>query len=234
MVAGMASALLIACILLLMEQQSPKTHQLESLPDVVPPVSPTGKIERRLYDHMVDIPPGHTLVLKEKPAIRFGNLLVEPLKVTREPLVLRHYSGRGDERRPPVLKLWLRLENVSTDRAFVPLDAELLWGQAQYVEGRRRSNTFVARAADKGKVDRYVLPLLHSPDLDYQPTDLPLGRALKPGEGMTLCIPTEDEGIDRLEGPLVWRVHLRKGHNPKSGRGVTTLVEVAFDSSEIQ
>ena len=32
--------------------------------------------------------------------------------------------------------------------------------------------------------------------------------------------------------PLVWRVHFRKGYSPKN-YGVTTVIEVAFESSDI-
>ncbi|MEX0718113.1 MAG: hypothetical protein WD066_16085 [Planctomycetaceae bacterium] len=234
-VAGLASALLMACAILVASRNAAQPHHLESLPDVVPPVSPSGQIQRTLYDHIAEVAPGHTLSLPDKQQRRFGNLLVEPLEVTREPLVFKHYkSNRTDTTPNPVLKLWLRLENVSDRQAFVPLDAELLWGQAQYVEGERRANTFVSTVADKGKPSRHVPALLHSPDLEFQPKNIPLGRKLAPGEEMRICIPSEEHGVDKLHGPLIWRVHLRKGHHPRSGRGVTTLVEVAFDSSEIR
>lgn len=234
-VAGLASALLMACIILVASRSAAKPHDLESLPDVKPDLAPTGQINRELYDHMVRIPPGHTLSLKERDAVRLGNLRIEPLEVTREPLVFTHYRNNRTERTPrPVLKLWLRLKNVSDKQAFVPLDADLLWGQAQYVDGIRRGNTFVSTVADKGNPSRHVPAYLHSPDLESQPKDMPVGHKLAPGEEMKIYIPSEENGIDKLHGPLVWRVHLRKGHNPKSGRGVTTLVEVAFDSSDIR
>jgi hypothetical protein len=37
-----------------------------------------------------------------------------------------------------------------------------------------------------------------------------------------------------LQGPLAWRVHFRKGYNRSTYRGVTTIVEVDFDTKDIQ
>ena len=56
---------------------------------------------------------------------------------------------------------------------------------------------------------------------------------LKPGGSFETYVPTGTDGIDELDGPLVWRVHIRKGYSA-SGKGVTTLFEVAFDSSQIE
>ncbi|MEX0703364.1 MAG: hypothetical protein WD069_14815 [Planctomycetales bacterium] len=232
-VAGLASALLLACIALYFQLATARPHHLESLPDVAPKMTPNGQVMRELYDHMPELPRGHTLSLTEQQSARFGNLRIQPLRVTREPLEFVHYHGDATEFTPqPVLKLWLRLENVSDDQAFVPLDADLLWGPSQIVEGQRRGNTFVSRVSEKSKPGRHVLAYHHSPTMDFQPKDLPLGRKLGPGQEMEIYVPSE-EGIDKLSGPLVWRLHLRKGHGP-NGRGVTTLVEIAFDSSEIR
>jgi hypothetical protein len=48
-----------------------------------------------------------------------------------------------------------------------------------------------------------------------------------------MYIPTEEAGLDQLTGELVWRLHFRKGYSP-AGYGVTTVVEIAFDSLQIQ
>ena len=63
--------------------------------------------------------------------------------------------------------------------------------------------------------------------------DQHLDEELAPGQVLESFIPTVAEEIEALEGDLVWRVHFRKGYNRKSHRGVTTLIEVLFNSSEI-
>jgi hypothetical protein len=60
-----------------------------------------------------------------------------------------------------------------------------------------------------------------------------LDRVLKPGEVVETFVATTPEQIETLSGRLVWRVHFRKGYNPTSHRGVTTLIEVLFQSAEI-
>ena len=61
-----------------------------------------------------------------------------------------------------------------------------------------------------------------------------LDQGLKPGDKIVTYLPSAEEGIDELKGQLVWRVHLRKGINSKSGWGVTTLIEVEFHSDAIE
>jgi hypothetical protein len=60
-----------------------------------------------------------------------------------------------------------------------------------------------------------------------------LDRDFEPGQVFETFIPTTHEQIDSLSGDLVWRVHFRKGYNRKSLRGVTTLIEVLFNNSDI-
>lgn len=100
------------CLGLLYFVATSRARQLESLPDVVPPQK-NGEISRVLVPPDAALPPGHVLALGESR--RFGDLLVTPLKVTREPLAFAHYRGEG-KREPAgeVLKLWLKFENVGT------------------------------------------------------------------------------------------------------------------------
>jgi hypothetical protein len=60
-----------------------------------------------------------------------------------------------------------------------------------------------------------------------------LDRELVPGQVLETFVPTTPEQIDSLSGDLVWRVHFRKGYNRTSFRGVTTLIEVLFNRSDI-
>ena len=43
---------------------------------------------------------------------------------------------------------------------------------------------------------------------------------------------SEEEAVE-LKGDLVWRVQIRKGYHPQSLRGVTTLIDVQFNSQDI-
>jgi hypothetical protein len=59
-----------------------------------------------------------------------------------------------------------------------------------------------------------------------------LGLRLAPGEAVETYLPSA-EAATSLSGPLVWRIHFRKGFSPR-GYGVTALVDVLFDSTEIE
>jgi hypothetical protein len=138
-----------------------RAHQLESLPDVVPPQA-NGEISRVLAPPDAALPPGHTLALGE--ARRFGDLLVTPLKVTREPLAFTHYRGEGSrEPAGEVLKLWLKFENVGTHgRAFAPLDADLLFYRTTGRDGGLRANNFLTSAGARKPPPQFPL-YLHPP-----------------------------------------------------------------------
>ena len=68
----------------------------------------------------------------------------------------------------------------------------------------------------------------------WDPRDEHLGQILNPGESVDTYLPSAKEDIDSLTGRLLWRVHFRKGYNPNSMRGVTTVVEVVFDTDQIE
>ena len=64
--------------------------------------------------------------------------------------------------------------------------------------------------------------------------DQNIERGLKPGDEFETYLPSREVEPDELTGQLIWRVHLRKGLNPKTGWGITTLIEVEFHSDEIE
>jgi hypothetical protein len=212
------------------------TSNLESLPDVKPQVSPTGQVERKLALTKAVMPPGHTLALGESQ--RFGNVRVTPLKVTRGPLSFVHYSTGEpkSETAGPVLKLWLKFENVSDDQTIAPLDAELMYYRTDYRDLEDRpgvhANNFLATPAGK-KSGEVVLMYDHLIDGNWDVAGQDLGRELAPGEQLTTFIPSDERGFDELDGTLLWRVHFRKGYSP-GGYGVTTLIEVQFTPDDIQ
>jgi hypothetical protein len=238
MAVSYASAVTLALIYLLMTALNAKTHNLESLPDVVPSVNEDGKIMQQLVPENATMPPGHELKIGE--AQRFGNLRVKPLRITRGPLHFVHYTGETKKKQPPptrpVFKLWLQFENVSADQTFAPLGRELLLSRFPDADdlNRERANNFVCRRDDKSRTGHRVLVYNIPPEGDWDLKQQHVARALAPGESFETYIATDEEGLEALQGDLVWRVHLRKGYNPESRRGVTTLIEVSFGSDEVQ
>jgi hypothetical protein len=229
--ASYASAVTLALLYLLFQRASADPSLLESLPDV----PPLQEGEVRLVPIDADMPPGHTLMLGESQ--RFGNIVVEPLRVVREPLAFAHYSGREDVTRPdtePVVKLWVRFTNVSDEQAIAPLDGEMLFKRIFRPEsGQTQANQFVCSLATKRDDGEPVFIYDYSPTDEFDLVGQDLGRVLPPGESYETYIPTTEEAIDSLNGELVWRMHFRKGYSPK-GLGVTTVVEVEFDQRDIE
>lgn len=237
---AIAATIMVAMLLYAKYQGDP--HQLESLPDLKPPVK-NDEIALQLVPENAELPPGHTLKLGG-PGRRFGNVLVTPLRVTREPLEFEHYTGDTSKTRAPsqeVLKLYLRFENVSSDQTFEPLDQKLLLtrvsGKTQQTQFR--ANNFVSRIDQKQTDGERVLTYDMPPSWEWNLKGQNINReekpqSLEPGESFETYVATNEAGIDALKGELVWRLQLRKGYNPQSRRGVTTLIEVVFNSDQIE
>jgi len=236
--ASYASAMTIVCLWLIMRMLT-GIHQLESLEDPAEATVRDGKKIVQLYQIDMELPNGHVLRLGESR--RFGNILVEPIKVTRGPLNFVYFSNEeAAPTAPPeataaTLQLWLRVKNKSDDQTIAPLDRLMLYDNRVRNEDNYedyRGNTFVCRAADKRKGGDlfYVYDLNTSDSWDLRGQKL---EPLKPGESRETYIPSSPDGIDKLKGNLVWRVHLRKGYSPAK-HGVTTLIEINFHSDEIQ
>jgi hypothetical protein len=230
-VASYASAVTLALLYLLFQRATAEPSKLENLRDV----KPLEEGEVQLVPVDADMPPGHTLALGQSQ--RFGNIVIEPLRVVREPLVFVHYSGREDMTRSdsePVVKLWVRFTNVSQDQAIAPLDGQLLFTRVFTPEtGKTRANQFVCSQATKRAGGDPVFVYDYSPTDEFDMAGQQLGRVLQPGESYETYIPTTEDALDGLEGNLIWRVHFRKGYSPH-GFGVTTVVEVKFDRQSIE
>lgn len=227
-----ASAITLALLFLLFRDATskPQPHQLESLPDVAP------LEEGQFLHYPVDapLPPGHVLPLGEKQ--RLGNIEIEPLRVTKEPVEFVHYSGNTKKQKPAsgeVLKLWLRLTNVSQDQQIAPLDAELLFTRKLTSDGRLVANNFVYREEDKDENGPFVYVFDHPLTSDWDLAGQQLGHVLQPGESIEVFIPSDEAGLAQLSGECLWRIQLRKGYSP-AGYGVTTLVDVAFSTDEVK
>lgn len=229
-----AIAVTIAVIILVVRLLNPNTSALESLPDVKPPKK-DDKIVYKLVPEATEMPAGHLLSLGQSQ--RFGNLMVTPVRVTHEPVEFVHHQGKTDVPREPgpdVMKLWFEFENVSSDQSIAPLDG-LVFKRDDNDWENVRSNNFVCRQSEKKKGGGlvFVYDLNESDIWDLRDQNVELEIA--PGEKLETYIPTSDEGIAELlssDEPLVWRVHFRKGYSPKN-YGVTTVIEVAFQSSDI-
>jgi hypothetical protein len=208
---------------------------LESLPDVAPPRDKKGKqVSFILVPESAKLPKGHELSLGDPPK-RFGNINVWVLKVTRGPLRFVHFKDRQKSRFPtsPVLKLSLRFENVSQDQEIAPLDAHLLFARHGEDRFSWRANQFVCVASDKATNKRKVLVYDHVVKGEWDVKGLPLDKVLQPGDSCEYFVPTSENDLEKLNGELIWRVHFRKGYGPK-GRGCTTVIEVRFNSKDIQ
>jgi len=231
MLVSYASAMTLAALYLLyMLRTTPPPSNLESLPDIPPLPANTTKFH--LGPEMIA---NHILKLGESR--RFGSVLVTALRVTKEPIEFVFFDPTNKQSRDPtlpVLKLYLRFENVSADQEFVPLDEHLVFHRLPDKKGRIRANNFVCKTEDKGTVSKLILMYEHYVGGSWLLKNENLGIPLKPGATLDTYLATGDEGIDALSGDCSWRVHFRKGYNPKSHNGVTTLIEVAFNMAEVE
>ena len=205
--------------------KSVREDRLESLPDM--PVLKSGQVKVMQQD--VELNPGHKLRLGEKR--RFGNIEVEPVRLTRG--MVEYVNPVDPSLAPlpegPVVKLWIRFRNVSQDQTIPVLDRYLVYTKQPIgLTPGYQTNNFVARASDH-RAFGYMLTHPHTDQNVLKGQEL--GHELAPGETMETFIPSTPL-LDLPDEELLWRFHLRKGLS-KSGRGVTTLIDVAFRPEEI-
>ena len=205
---------------------------LESLPDV----APRGENEFRYVPPSAAVPTGHRVGLGESE--QFGHILVEPLGITRGPVSLSHYSGRGST--PPdvggeALQLRLRLTNTSpadaSGQVIAPLDSELVYDRLPNGSGQIVSNQYLYNAGETaGEPPVMMLPLAATTEWVVDGQAFP---RLAPGESVETLLAAGPQGLDALGPDAVWRLQLRKGYHDRTGHGVTTLVEVPFDAASV-
>jgi len=234
-VASYASAVTLVLLYFLISAWTAKPHFLESLPDLVPDIRSDGTIgmKKVLPEHQ--LAPGHVLRLGESQ--RFGSLKVTPVKVTRGPLEFVHTYGNAkatQDPTQPVLKLWLKFENVSKTQVFPPLDRTLVFRRIFDSQNDRLfALNFLCPADEQSSNSdqihlNYDMPEFSEFGLKGQSLD----QLVKPGETWESFIPSE-EGLTKVDGEWVWRINFRKGYNPRSGRGVTTLIDVRFSGADV-
>jgi hypothetical protein len=193
-----------------------------------------GHIGMKKVPPELDVAPGHELRLGDSR--RFGNVRVTPVRVSRSPIEFEHAFGTKSAQRdptPPVLKLLLRFENVSTDQVFAPLDATLMYKRIFDKKASQViSLNFLGPISERHAGGDLHYPYDQPEFSEYVLAGQDLNHALKPGETWETYVPSE-EGIAQVDGEWVWRVLFRKGYNPESKRGVTTLIDVRFQGDEV-
>ena len=232
LVASYASAVTLALLFVLFLIGKIKLHPLESLPDIVPEVR-NGEVELKVASPDYDVAPGH--VLRVGQSQRFGSLQVTPLRVTEGPLRFEHVLNTAAIQRPPsepVLKLWLKFENVSSSQTFAPLDPLLLF-RREYQGRRALTNQFLCAREERRRDGdlRYLYEM--SATSEFRLAGQQLETSLAPGQTWETFIPSE-ERIEDLTGDLVWRVQFRKGYHARTRHGVTTLIDVPFQRKDVK
>ena len=209
-------------------------HVLESLPDV----RPLAANEFQEVKASQKLPQGHMLALGESR--RFGDVVVTPLKVTREPLQFEDFlTGKPAPTltTPPAFKLHLRFENVSGSTAFPPWDAALMSHRfPPFTDDLNTlANSFLSQVTEPAdEFPERLLNYMQTMDSNFVLTGQNAGKVVAPGETLETWIASEPIPEDwNPKGPLRWRVQFRKGVNSASRNGVTTLIDVNFDVSEI-
>lgn len=231
--ASYASAVTLAFLFLLLTLGRIKTHPLENLPDVVPKIQ-NGEVALQVAPPDANVAPQHVLALGETR--RFGSVNVTPLKVTQGTLQFEHVLKDPTAQRAssqPVLKLWVRFENVSRNQTFSPLDATLLFKRHYADFGNTvLTNQFLCRTEERKRGDGLHHPYELSATSEFRIAGQNLDSVLSPGQSVELFIPSE-ERIDDLTGDLVWRVQFRKGYHHRTLHGVTTLIDVPFRRQDV-
>jgi hypothetical protein len=232
-VASYASAMTLAFVFTLLQLAAAKSHQLESLPDVVPKIR-NGEVALQIVPPEADVPKGHVLALGESQ--RYGSVKVTPLRVTQGTLAFEHLLQDPAAVRPPsepVLKLWLRFENVSRDQKFAPLDPLLLYKRHYGDFGARvLTNQFLCQADQRQRDGNLHHVYELSPTSEFHVAGQKLDTVLEPGAALETFVPSGEQIAD-LTGDLVWRVQFRKGYHPRTFHGVTTLIDVPFHRRDV-
>jgi hypothetical protein len=228
---------LLALYLAWQLSRQPARSRLD-LPDIAPPRAKGSRVTTLIYvPEDQRLPASHVLRLGE--VRQFGAVEVTPLRVTRGPLRFEYFDRQTARQRDPSEEVWrlhVRFRNLSGDLPVIPLDRHLVYVREENLKqpGRFKANNFVALAEERGE-STLRIPLYDlSPDSDWVVVDQNLDQELEPGASLEAFLPTESQGLEQLVGPLTWRFHFRKGHNPQSLRGVTTVVEVRFDAGEVE
>ena len=213
-----------------------RNHALESLPDL----RPLAPKEFLKVPDGAKLPDGHVLQLGESR--RFGDVVVTPVRLTKEPLRFQGFlSGKIEEKltTKPLLKLWLTFECVADDYAFPPFDVGLMSNRvpADAKDAAVLANSFLMvgiSSGDSASIRR--LNYLHTMDNNFVIVGQESAKVLRPGESLsTFVVASDEDGDMNVEHStqFVWRVQFRKGVNVSSGNGASTLIDVKFSGADV-
>lgn len=208
---------------------------LESLPDI----RPLDSNEFKRVPDGTPVPEGHVLKLGESR--RFGDVVLTPVKVTREPLMFEQFQTKAPATTlttDPVLKLWLRFENRSGWYAFPPFDAGLMSHRTPRFSTDESTivNSMLNVSSPGTSSPVRVLNFLQTMDNAFVIVGQQSGKVILPEETFETFIACSED-IQYItatpETGYTWRVQFRKGVHGSSGHGVTTLVDVLFSETDI-
>jgi hypothetical protein len=180
-------------------------------------------------------------VLKLGESRRFGDVVLTPVKVTREPLMFEQFQTKAPATTlttDPVLKLWLRFENRSGWYAFPPFDAGLMSHRTPRFSTDESTivNSMLNVSSPGTSSPVRVLNFLQTMDNAFVIVGQQSGKVILPEETFETFIACSEE-IQYItatpETGYTWRVQFRKGVHGSSGHGVTTLVDVLFSETDI-
>jgi hypothetical protein len=177
--------------------------------------------------------------------IRVGQVQVTPKKVELARVTFRVPGFEPARSRFPTLILHLEFKNTSDDAVFRPLDR--VFDRKMDQEHFQQDVPFTYLEMGKRKIFGGALgwPTDKSIRLEGQDYD----RELQPGESMEsfVCLDPDtqdpdflkkhaDFDVSRYKGPLLYRVHVRRGLYPFHGQEVSTtaVVGVEFTDEDIQ
>jgi hypothetical protein len=204
----------VAVVWLIYQQRSQPApfDPLELLPDTEPGEGRPLRLKDRRT--RVDEPLPEKLKTSLKQSLTVGAVKVTPLLIDRTP--------RGE------LVLLVKLRNVSRNLAFNPLPRSFL----TYQEGNphsRKPYSFVEIGRNH----------LYNPSLEWKETPPRLGGppfngVLGPGEEVTVLLRTPDKkgyadlvnNLERSQGEVVWRLHVRRGFVQVKGNDVSATAVV--------
>ncbi|MEP3479495.1 MAG: hypothetical protein ABJZ55_09625 [Fuerstiella sp.] len=209
------------------------SHQLESVPDV----APLKEGEFQAVPETAVLPRGHELKLGQ--TAQFGDVLLTPTKVVREPIRFAQMtSGKADDNMTSqdVLKLYFKIQNKSDQFAFAPWDVALMNHRTpeEGIDLSTKANSWLK--VTSGTESQRILNFFHSPNSNFNIVGMQSRVPLQPDESRETFI-ASSEGVDGWlvqAADLRWRLQLRKGIHQTSKRSVTTFVDVTFAEGDIQ
>lgn len=238
--AVLATALVV---LLYMRLQSPQPSPLELLPDLEGDFrgSTRQKQGTLSYERVPpEAPLPEHLRVRLRETVQVGDVAVTPTQVAWRRLRFLNPGFHAEASRQPALVLFLRFANTSTNVVFCPTDPafERRWKSDQASPSLRPYTLL-----EIGQQRFYGGPLTWRPRLPEQGRETLEGqehRRLGPGEEVQTFICTDPDepvaaALARHDGPVLWRVQVRRGLVSVRNREVsaTAVVGVTFHADDI-